>query len=91
MEHHSRIENDKEERWCCHYRRSYLLWEEIFGISRISGKRVAIAGKAGNGSGVEVGIIRIAIYGVVGRDTGCSYFAEEGLIVTQLFVEEGIW
>ena len=91
MEHISRIDNDKEQKWRCHERRSYLLWEEILGVFRIGGERVAIAGKAGNGSGVEVGIIIIAIYGVVGRDTGCSDFADEGLIFALLFPEEGIW
>ena len=91
MEHISRIENDKEQRRRCHQKRSYLLWEDIFGVFRIGGKRVAIAGKAGNGSRVEVGIIIIAIYGVVGRETGRPYFADEGLIVALLLVEEGIW
>ena len=91
MEYISRIENDKESKWRCHKRESYLLWEEIFGVYRIGGKRVAIAGKASNGSGVEVGIVIIAIYGVVGRDTGCAYFADEGLIFGETPLEEGIW
>ena len=82
-----RTEN-KELRWGCHEKEAYLLWEEIFGVFRIGGKRVAVAGLAGNGSRVEVGIF-IALYGVVGRDTRCAYFADEGLIVGVPFEEAG--